>query len=48
MQVVEYCEGSGCRRKKILESFGEQVQSSTTFGCLMCVSKLKVKLKVMH
>lgn len=25
IQMVEYCEGSGCRRKKILESFGEQV-----------------------
>lgn len=25
MQMVEYCEGSGCRRKQILESFGEQV-----------------------
>ncbi|XP_022937723.1 ATP-dependent DNA helicase Q-like 3 isoform X1 [Cucurbita moschata] len=24
-QMVEYCEGSGCRRKQILESFGEQV-----------------------
>ncbi|PON66001.1 Helicase [Parasponia andersonii] len=27
-QMVEYCEGSGCRRKKILESFGEQVAAS--------------------
>ncbi|XP_010261815.1 PREDICTED: ATP-dependent DNA helicase Q-like 3 isoform X2 [Nelumbo nucifera] len=27
-QMVEYCEGSGCRRKKILESFGEQVPIS--------------------
>ncbi|XP_048133059.1 ATP-dependent DNA helicase Q-like 3 isoform X5 [Rhodamnia argentea] len=27
-QMVEYCEGSGCRRKKILESFGEQVPAS--------------------
>ncbi|KAL5752386.1 hypothetical protein ACOSQ2_022893 [Xanthoceras sorbifolium] len=27
-QMVEYCEGSGCRRKKILESFGEQVPTS--------------------
>ncbi|XP_022848227.1 ATP-dependent DNA helicase Q-like 3 isoform X2 [Olea europaea var. sylvestris] len=27
-QMVEYCEESGCRRKKILESFGEQVTSS--------------------
>ncbi|KAJ0040085.1 hypothetical protein Pint_28607 [Pistacia integerrima] len=27
-QMVEYCEGSGCRRKKILESFGEQVSAS--------------------
>ncbi|CAI9100749.1 OLC1v1037913C1 [Oldenlandia corymbosa var. corymbosa] len=27
-QMVEYCEESGCRRKKILESFGEQVSSS--------------------
>ncbi|KAI9075955.1 hypothetical protein K1719_042077 [Acacia pycnantha] len=27
-QMVEYCEGSGCRRKKILESFGEQVTAS--------------------
>ncbi|KAE8695327.1 ATP-dependent DNA helicase Q-like 3 [Hibiscus syriacus] len=26
--MVEYCEGSGCRRKKILESFGEQVSAS--------------------
>ncbi|KAM5547180.1 ATP-dependent DNA helicase Q-like 3 [Rosa sericea] len=24
-QMVEYCEGSGCRRKKILENFGEKV-----------------------
>ncbi|XP_019415168.1 PREDICTED: ATP-dependent DNA helicase Q-like 3 isoform X10 [Lupinus angustifolius] len=23
-QMVEYCDGSGCRRKRILESFGEQ------------------------
>ncbi|KAI5445607.1 ATP-dependent DNA helicase Q-like 3, variant 2 [Lathyrus oleraceus] len=27
-QMLEYCEGSGCRRKKILESFGEQVTAS--------------------
>ncbi|WOL12153.1 ATP-dependent DNA helicase Q-like 3 isoform X2 [Canna indica] len=27
-QMVEYCEGSGCRRKKILESFGEQIPAS--------------------
>ncbi|XP_030943885.1 ATP-dependent DNA helicase Q-like 3 isoform X5 [Quercus lobata] len=27
-QMVEYCEGSRCRRKKILESFGEQVPAS--------------------
>ncbi|XP_061362524.1 ATP-dependent DNA helicase Q-like 3 isoform X3 [Gastrolobium bilobum] len=27
-QMVEYCEGSGCRRKRILESFGEQVTAS--------------------
>ncbi|CAK9155200.1 unnamed protein product [Ilex paraguariensis] len=27
-QVVEYCEESNCRRKKILESFGEQVTAS--------------------
>ncbi|XP_038889797.1 ATP-dependent DNA helicase Q-like 3 isoform X2 [Benincasa hispida] len=27
-QMVEYCEGSGCRRKQILESFGEQVPAS--------------------
>ncbi|KAJ3699139.1 hypothetical protein LUZ61_002844 [Rhynchospora tenuis] len=27
-QIVEYCEGSGCRRKKILESFGEHVSIS--------------------
>ncbi|KVI12243.1 hypothetical protein Ccrd_009372 [Cynara cardunculus var. scolymus] len=26
--MVEYCETSGCRRKKILDSFGEQVSSS--------------------
>ncbi|KAL4352914.1 hypothetical protein GQ457_06G041070 [Hibiscus cannabinus] len=26
--MVEYCEGYGCRRKKILESFGEQVSAS--------------------
>lgn len=26
-QMVEYCEESSCRRKKILESFGEQVTS---------------------
>ncbi|XP_043720318.1 ATP-dependent DNA helicase Q-like 3 [Telopea speciosissima] len=26
--MVEYCEGSGCRRKKILESFGEVVPAS--------------------
>ncbi|CAN0918951.1 ATP-dependent DNA helicase Q-like 3 [Linum grandiflorum] len=26
--MVEYCEGSGCRRRKILENFGEQVPSS--------------------
>lgn len=28
MQMVEYCEGSSCRRKKILENFGEQVLES--------------------
>lgn len=28
IQMVEYCEGSGCRRKQILESFGEQVPAS--------------------
>ncbi|XP_031093532.1 ATP-dependent DNA helicase Q-like 3 isoform X2 [Ipomoea triloba] len=27
-QMVEYCEESGCRRKKILESFGEMVSAS--------------------
>ncbi|MED6185284.1 hypothetical protein PIB30_055551 [Stylosanthes scabra] len=27
-QMVEYCEGSGCRRKRILESFGEKVTAS--------------------
>ncbi|KAK9275331.1 hypothetical protein L1049_022595 [Liquidambar formosana] len=27
-KMVEYCEESGCRRKKILESFGEQVPTS--------------------
>lgn len=27
-EMVEYCEGSGCRRKKILESFGEQASAS--------------------
>ncbi|KAF8027922.1 hypothetical protein BT93_E0756 [Corymbia citriodora subsp. variegata] len=27
-QMIEYCEGSGCRRRKILESFGEQVSAS--------------------
>ncbi|KAL3625381.1 hypothetical protein CASFOL_030835 [Castilleja foliolosa] len=27
-QMVGYCEESGCRRKKILESFGEEVTSS--------------------
>ncbi|XP_042384108.1 ATP-dependent DNA helicase Q-like 3 isoform X2 [Zingiber officinale] len=27
-QMVEYCEGSGCRRGKILQSFGEQVSTS--------------------
>ncbi|KAI5674241.1 hypothetical protein M9H77_14605 [Catharanthus roseus] len=27
-QMVEYCEESGCRRKKILESFGEQVSGT--------------------
>eukprot|EP00258_Populus_trichocarpa_P041254 XP_024457273.1 ATP-dependent DNA helicase Q-like 3 isoform X5 [Populus trichocarpa] len=27
--MIEYCEGSGCRRKKILESFGEQQVSAT-------------------
>ncbi|KAL6912017.1 hypothetical protein ACP4OV_000822 [Aristida adscensionis] len=25
-QIVEYCESSSCRRKKIIESFGEKVQ----------------------
>ncbi|KAI4294800.1 hypothetical protein MLD38_040876 [Melastoma candidum] len=28
-QMIEYCERSDCRRKKILESFGEQVPLST-------------------
>ncbi|KDO71411.1 hypothetical protein CISIN_1g0049001mg [Citrus sinensis] len=32
-QMVDYCEGSGCRRKKILESFGEQV-----LGCVASVT----------
>ncbi|KAM7260883.1 hypothetical protein ACFE04_026358 [Oxalis oulophora] len=27
-EMVAYCEGYGCRRKKILESFGEQVHTS--------------------
>lgn len=27
-QMVEYCEGSGCRRKKILQNFGEKVPAS--------------------
>lgn len=27
-QMVDYCESSGCRRKKILESFGEQIPVS--------------------
>ncbi|KAJ4951459.1 hypothetical protein NE237_028291 [Protea cynaroides] len=27
-QMVEYCEGSDCRRKKILESFGEEAPAS--------------------
>ncbi|XP_021750141.1 ATP-dependent DNA helicase Q-like 3 isoform X1 [Chenopodium quinoa] len=27
-QMVEYCEGSDCRRKKILQSFGEQAPAS--------------------
>ncbi|CAB4288127.1 unnamed protein product [Prunus armeniaca] len=27
-QMVEYCEGSGCRRGKILETFGEKVPAS--------------------
>ncbi|KAK4713774.1 hypothetical protein R3W88_019681 [Solanum pinnatisectum] len=27
-QMVEYCEGSGCRRKMILENFGEMVPDS--------------------
>ncbi|KAL2229053.1 UNVERIFIED_CONTAM: ATP-dependent DNA helicase Q-like 3 [Sesamum indicum] len=27
-QMIEYCEESGCRRKKILESFGEEVAAS--------------------
>ncbi|KAL5716190.1 DNA helicase [Ranunculus cassubicifolius] len=27
-QIVEYCEKASCRRKKILESFGEQVPTS--------------------
>ncbi|ONK61159.1 uncharacterized protein A4U43_C08F26840 [Asparagus officinalis] len=27
-QMVDYCEGFGCRRKKILENFGEQVSAS--------------------
>ncbi|XP_034224352.1 ATP-dependent DNA helicase Q-like 3 isoform X2 [Prunus dulcis] len=27
-QMVEYCEGSGCRRRKILETFGEKVPAS--------------------
>ncbi|KAI3447100.1 hypothetical protein Pfo_003765 [Paulownia fortunei] len=27
-QMIEYCEESGCRRKKILESFGEEVTAS--------------------
>uniref|UniRef100_A0A7C9EJK4 ATP-dependent DNA helicase n=2 Tax=Opuntia streptacantha TaxID=393608 RepID=A0A7C9EJK4_OPUST len=27
-QMIEYCEGHGCRRRKILESFGEQAPAS--------------------
>ncbi|XP_020582360.1 ATP-dependent DNA helicase Q-like 3 isoform X2 [Phalaenopsis equestris] len=27
-EVVDYCEGSGCRRRKILQNFGEQVSAS--------------------
>lgn len=32
--MVEYCEGSGCRRKIILESFGEQVMKYTELGIM--------------
>lgn len=32
--MVEYCEGSGCRRKIILESFGEQVKKYTELGIM--------------
>lgn len=35
--MVEYCETSGCRRKKILDSFGEQVSTSMcTKTCDAC------------
>ncbi|GAB2267528.1 hypothetical protein Dimus_002508 [Dionaea muscipula] len=27
-QMIEYCEGSGCRREKILKAFGEQASTS--------------------
>ncbi|KAL0698404.1 hypothetical protein Bca4012_054526 [Brassica carinata] len=31
--IVRYCEGSGCRRKKILESFGEEQCKKTCDAC---------------
>ncbi|KAJ8437556.1 hypothetical protein Cgig2_017909 [Carnegiea gigantea] len=37
-QMVEYCEGSGCRRRKILESFGEQVKSLSSASFLVPAS----------
>ncbi|XP_048133058.1 ATP-dependent DNA helicase Q-like 3 isoform X4 [Rhodamnia argentea] len=38
-QMVEYCEGSGCRRKKILESFGEQVARQLEELTTTCASR---------
>lgn len=35
--MVEYCEGSGCRRKMIIESFGEQVMNYTALGIMIHV-----------
>ena len=37
MQIVDYCESSSCRRKKIIESFGERVwEQSWTCQYVFC------------
>lgn len=50
--MVEYCEGSGCRRRKILKSFGEQVLQCMVLHAYILLghflSMLVLKLKLLQ